>query len=70
MQQQLRIVRTRHAFGFTLDALDDQQKLRLVLGQPLLEDFDFLNLLLEATEQLFVPPTTRIHRHQLADFFQ
>ena len=49
IDQHLRIVCTRHALGLTLDTLDDEQKLRFVLGQPLLQDFNFLNLLLEAT---------------------
>jgi hypothetical protein len=32
IDQHLRIFRARHAFGLTLDALDDEQKLRFVVG--------------------------------------
>ena len=63
INQQLRILLTGHALGPTFDTLDDIQQLSLVLGQPLLQDLDFLDLVLEPDEQfvMLLTPGTSGH---------
>ncbi|MNF96575.1 hypothetical protein D3C84_793700 [compost metagenome] len=59
-----------HAFRLILDAFDDDQQLRLVLLQALLQDLDLGHLALEPVHQVPVLPSVLADRQQVADLFQ